>query len=538
MTIVDQIYSSFVTSNDFVSGYTIYYLNRTWSTSCNQQGSPGTAGGLSTCNTGSPTAASSSAISSPTSIIYEHVTDITVNPPTIADYSGTAPPPSSQISTAASQLPSIWRINGGIIAGFLAFNIVALMDAKLLRRNDYFQANAIMKAMFGVLDVVSDVIFSISLTVKHYDQSDVHSVPFGIVVICWTTIVLPILLSVAQLWRQSRSSWLREDVVSSWMLRYPFILFVLPFFCGSAFVAVAIMNSNAFQLGLFSMGLSRDELGKFNLKRVWSIIVLEVCIAPMFCYNFMGLYQNVFCVLCSQNIPQLALSLWFLIDISFSEVAFASAVFSLISIFGTILANCTQRDILVNRQRVLVQFTVRGLTLDQEYLQTQTRGIVKSIANLLGLHRDLIYIEQPRGFRFKIELYINYVQYKDVDYKALMNNAFTDGTLEEIFRSQWNLQTALELKDLKYEEIQSENQTKNTVHILARNNDEVQAIQPRRQDSLTDDMALDMELAAMPEVGPTPSGLTTTFSEGAHEAVRKQTSTYAEREGADTTKLE
>ena len=60
------------------------------------------------------------------------------------------------------------------------------------------------------------------------------------------------------------------------MSKYPYIPYILPFFCGSAFVTIAILNSNAFQLAVFSMGLPIVEIDKFNAQRVWTIIILEV----------------------------------------------------------------------------------------------------------------------------------------------------------------------------------------------------------------------------------------------------------------------
>ena len=175
--------------------------------------------------------------------------------------------------TLESRISTVWITNGVIITTFTTFNAVALIDAKWWRPNDYFERLALFSAMFGILDVVSDVMFSLNVTSK-YTQN--YSVPLFIVIICWATIVFPVLLSVAQMVRQSRGAWFKEDVSREWMSKYPYILYILPFFCGSAFVAIAILNSNAFQLGVFSMGLSMAEMSRFNVQRVWTIILLEV----------------------------------------------------------------------------------------------------------------------------------------------------------------------------------------------------------------------------------------------------------------------
>ena len=170
-------------------------------------------------------------------------------------------------------LNALFGLNGGMIAAFLVFGGTALFDAKCLRKNDYFDGTAILKAMFGILDVVSDVKFSYFVSEKHFES---HSVPNVLVLSCWASIAIPIFLSLMQLSRKSRGSWLREDIARHWISKHSMILYVLPILSGSAFVAIALLNSNAFQLDLFSMGLSKAELDKFGVQRVWSIVILEV----------------------------------------------------------------------------------------------------------------------------------------------------------------------------------------------------------------------------------------------------------------------
>ena len=135
--------------------------------------------------------------------------------------------------------------------------------------------------MCGVLDVITDVMFSLTVTEK---QRDEERVPYFIVVICWVTIVVPVLLSICQLWRKSRGAWLREDVPRQWMDKYSVVLFILPFLCGSSFIALSVLNCNMFQMGVFSMGLSDSEFSSFNLQRLWTIILLEVMCSIFFLF--------------------------------------------------------------------------------------------------------------------------------------------------------------------------------------------------------------------------------------------------------------
>lgn len=147
------------------------------------------------------------------------------------------------------------------------------------------------------------------------------------------------------------------------------------------------------------------------------------------------------------------------------EVAIASAAFSLVSILVTILAVKTQRNVFRNRESVLVEFTVHGLTAHYRHLQTRTKAIAKGIADLLKLHDQLVEIEQPRGFGFRVNLYINDVLKRGNDYKAVLENAICRGTLAVIIRNHWELDKEPMIKDFKYTEIQSDVQQRNTAQL-------------------------------------------------------------------------
>ena len=212
------------------------------------------------------------------------------------------------------------------------------------------------------------------------------------------------------------------------------------------------------------------------------------------------------------------------------EVALASAVFSLISILVTVLAIRTERKVFMNRQRVVVQFTVLGLNAKHRKFQTRTRGIARDIADLLQLRRDLVEIEQPRGFGFRVNLYVNDVQYKDMDYESVLEDAVNGGRLAEIIRNNWKLAKVPAIKDFKCTEMQSEAQIENTVHIVASMSappgSPPSGPQPQPQ-IVYDDMAEGLELASMPQVRETPF-------DGQQEAGRMRAFTNDAEEGADT----
>lgn len=104
-------------------------------------------------------------------------------------------------------------------------------------------------------------------------------------------------------------------------------------------------------------------------------------------------------------------------------------------------------------------------------------------------------IEQPRGFKFRVRVYINNVQHKDEDYKALIEKAVENGTVAEIIRRNWSLGTTPTIVDFKYQEIRSNVQEQNTVHIAASSNS-------KNSDSVEGGIELD----PMMEVKMTPTG--------------------------------
>ena len=46
---------------------------------------------------------------------------------------------------------------------------------------------------------------------------------------------------------------------------------------GSSFTAVELCNSGLFSIRLFSMGLNKRQLALFRNKRVFTVVLLEVC---------------------------------------------------------------------------------------------------------------------------------------------------------------------------------------------------------------------------------------------------------------------
>ena len=98
-----------------------------------------------------------------------------------------------------------------------------------------------------------------------------------------TFIFLPLIFNILQLHKQL-SKWLNDPILSRteapvWILSFMKILYFVSIVSGSSFSAVALCNSNLFQLRIFGMGLSRYHQKLFGNKRFFSVVLylLTLC---------------------------------------------------------------------------------------------------------------------------------------------------------------------------------------------------------------------------------------------------------------------
>ena len=174
-----------------------------------------------------------------------------------------------------------------IAAIFVLITIIGFIDAKCVRTNDYYQKLAVLKFFVAAMDVVSDCFFvahvqnnqGMVFGDKNEFTSD-NTLDFIYVLIFYASmffIVLPAIISVLQLYLHSNKHWLQNDHTRSWLSKYSKLLLLLSLGAGSSFAAVALLSSDLFQLRIFNMGLTDREIRKFNTKRMWSIVLFEVC---------------------------------------------------------------------------------------------------------------------------------------------------------------------------------------------------------------------------------------------------------------------
>ena len=166
---------------------------------------------------------------------------------------------------------------------FVLVGIAAFVDSKV-RQNDYFTVKPLLVSMFQVLDLSSDVFFTLRIR-KEIERisaviifsNDIQEDLFLIIFLLSATfIVVPILVSIFQLMKEIQTYWWRDDQVKRWLVEKSKILYIFSIFTGSSFTAVELLNSNLFQLNIFSMDLSKNQLIGFEAKKIYSIVLIEV----------------------------------------------------------------------------------------------------------------------------------------------------------------------------------------------------------------------------------------------------------------------
>ena len=161
------------------------------------------------------------------------------------------------------------------------FIIVAMMgyiDAKLCRVNDFYSIMAIISTKCHAYDLISDIFLSITISERIMDRD----IFLWLFIASLIFIIVPIIVSMAQLWHQMNKHWIKDDHIKLWLKENTKLLFLLSFLCGSSFTAIELMNSDLFQIYLFSMALSKEQLHRYMAKSIYSIVILEVLLSCLY----------------------------------------------------------------------------------------------------------------------------------------------------------------------------------------------------------------------------------------------------------------
>ena len=171
---------------------------------------------------------------------------------------------------------------GCVFGVFAAFGLIAYLDAHFLRPNDYFELGYLVEALVSTLDILSDVVFAVAVSYRYSDEK-ATVIPIGLVITTWLFVVFPMcgsLMSLAlETVYKSRNGWSDPEAnpkAASWLAEYATILYLLSFVTGSSFTALLVVNSAAGMLPIFHMGLSKENLVKFGIRKLITVVLFEV----------------------------------------------------------------------------------------------------------------------------------------------------------------------------------------------------------------------------------------------------------------------
>eukprot|EP01084_Bolivina_argentea_P129062 228012_1 len=321
-----------------------------------------------------------------------------------------------------------------IPALIVSVGIMALIDSKCFcRRNDYFSLSAIITALIQILDMLSDIFFAIDVWSHLKSELIFNGKEFQFISIFFLSIVfiiVPVIVSLFQLYFASEKHWLHNNRIRAWLSRYSKILYLMAVLSGSAFTAVELFNSSMFALNIFYMGLSKQYLLSFMIKKVYSIVLLENCM-------------------------QLILSLWYMLLLGRLEfIPLASMIFSVISIIVAVITIILQKRIYKTQDYVYITIDITGqCILDNiKICENRIKNIKSHLCtSSLGVSTQFVEIMKPFAGSIQngiqLQIHISYIHDKsNIDvadhYYKRLDTAIKNGQLQQIIMDEWKLLTA------------------------------------------------------------------------------------------------
>ena len=159
----------------------------------------------------------------------------------------------------------------------------------------------------------------------------------------------------------------------------------------------------------------------------------------------------------SQNVPQLALQIVFLVEhgdsASADLIVYGSMLFSLLSIIVNTLTFCTQREVLKRIGTVTVQFDIT-ITNGRRH-RNRIKELRRDFADILEIDSSLIGIGRAssirNGLRMEIQIYGNH----DNDISGNFRRYIQSGEIAKSIQSAWNLKQTPIVSKLKVERTQN-----------------------------------------------------------------------------------
>eukprot|EP01083_Nonionella_stella_P287864 979957_1 len=253
---------------------------------------------------------------------------------------------------------------GGFVLLCLFVAMTGYIDSRWIRTNDYFEYLAIGTMMFATLDMMSDCFFAVEVSILEIRILFYASVLF---------IALPALVALFQLYFHTKKHWL-EGRVTPWIEKYMMLLLLFSIMTGNAFAAVSLVNSGLYNMEVFYMGLTKNQLQTFNIEKMYSIVFLE-------------------------NLPQLCVQsyyIWISENVN-NPIAISSIIFSMVSIIISTMHLMIEKQINYQQKYVIIKLHVTGECVVQKRSNCKTlyHDLKRELSTYLGINEDSIEIMKP-----------------------------------------------------------------------------------------------------------------------------------------------
>eukprot|EP01083_Nonionella_stella_P084061 232584_1 len=223
----------------------------------------------------------------------------------------------------------------------------------------------------------------------------------------------------------------------------------MSFVCGSSFSAAHMCSSNAFDLSIFSMPLSKMGIARFQYKRVYSLVLLE-------------------------DVPQLIIAITFAIMVGIEDtfsgnngIVYVSMAFSALSIFMTIVSSQTTKHLLNTQGHGTISLNVTGPMFGANNItkcRRQTNKIRQQMAALLGIDESLVEIPKPQethgGIRLDFMFRVNNRRSTELDGRNKIHDPDANGVIAAFIKDAWQFNALPNTEVVKYKHNQPKLQPK------------------------------------------------------------------------------
>ena len=160
-----------------------------------------------------------------------------------------------------------------VMGVFIIIIIISYIYSNCISINNFYSLSSLITAAIHTYDTFSDILFIINIT----HQPEYPSiVPLSLLIVSIIFVVLPVMVSFYQL-HHEMNKWRRNDDLGQWITENITLLYIVSVITGSAFSGIQLCCSNLFNLHQFDMPLNQFERNKFQNKKMYSIVLGEVC---------------------------------------------------------------------------------------------------------------------------------------------------------------------------------------------------------------------------------------------------------------------